>query len=195
MCEWFGAAPFEHPQPADASTLKELFPAYDAEFVSPVKPRVRGETYAQMVGRVRDAMRALIKRCDEEGRKSVVICSHAAVIIVLGRVLTGQHPEEMETEDFKAFTCGLSVYARGRANEKSDNGEYHVRMLGCCKDGSFTGMTGNRHNSHERTRLTTRQWAAGSAKRIATAASSAGAKNADGTLLFPHLLILCLHNQ
>ncbi|OAA74654.1 phosphoglycerate mutase family protein [Akanthomyces lecanii RCEF 1005] len=127
VCEWFGAAPFEHPQPADAAELRGLFPAYDADFVSPVKPRVHGETYAQLVARVRAAMQALIRRCDDEGRRSVVICSHAAVIIVLGRVLTGQHPDEMDTEDFKAFTCGLSVYARGRGAEgkntdgKSDN--------------------------------------------------------------------------
>lgn len=127
VCEWFGAAPFAHPQPADQATLKGLFPLYDDEFLSPVKPRVKGETYVQMVGRVRDAMRALIKRCDDEGRKAVVICSHAAVIIALGRVLTGQYPEEMETDDFKAFTCGLSVYARseGRGIDgKDDNGEW-----------------------------------------------------------------------
>ena len=129
VCEWFGAAPFEHPQPADAAELRGLFAAYDADFVSPVKPRVHGETYAQLVARVRAAMQALIRRCDDEGRRSVVICSHAAVIIVLGRVLTGQHPDEMDTEDFKAFTCGLSVYARGGGAEgnntdgKSDNGE------------------------------------------------------------------------
>lgn len=127
VCEWFGAAPFEHPQPADADELHDLFPAYDTGFVSPVRPRVRGETYEQLVARVRAAMQALIQRCDEEGRRSVVICSHAAVIIVLGRVLTGQYPDEMDTEDFKAFTCGLSVYARGGPNGttdgKSDNGE------------------------------------------------------------------------
>ncbi|OAA74148.1 phosphoglycerate mutase family protein [Cordyceps fumosorosea ARSEF 2679] len=128
VCEWFGAAPFTHPQPADAAELRGLFPAYDADFVSPVRPRERGETYEQLVERVREAMRALIRRCDEEGRRGVVICSHAATIIVLGRVLTGQYPEEMDTDDFKAFTCGLSMYARGPATEgssdgQSDNGE------------------------------------------------------------------------
>lgn len=128
VCEWFGAAPFTHPQPADAAELHGLFPAYDVDFASPVKPHVRGETYAQLVARVREAMRALIRRCDEEGRRSVVVCSHAAVIIVLGRVLTGQHPDDMDTDDFKAFTCGLSVYARGSAKSSNadgspDNGE------------------------------------------------------------------------
>lgn len=129
MCEWFGAAPFAHPQPAEAARLKELFPAYDAEFVSPVKPRVKGETYEGLVARVKAAMRELVKRCDEEGKKSVVICSHAAVIIVLGRVLTGEYPGQMEEDDFKAFTCGLSVYARGKeGKEKSDNGEFLTRL-------------------------------------------------------------------
>ncbi|XWW97645.1 hypothetical protein V2A60_005630 [Cordyceps javanica] len=125
VCEWFGAAPFTHPQPADAAELHGLFPAYDAEFVSPVRPRERGETYAQLVARVRAAMQALIRRCDEEGRRTVVICSHAAVIIVLGRVLTGQYPDEMDTEDFKAFTCGLSVYARAQ----EDKGSYSADKL------------------------------------------------------------------
>ncbi|KAM0665298.1 hypothetical protein ACQRIT_006154 [Beauveria bassiana] len=123
VCEWFGAAPFAHPRPANATELRSLFPAYDTEYVSPVQPRERGETYAQLVARVRAAMSALIRRCDEEGRRSVVVCSHAAVIIVLGRVLTGQYPDEMDTEDFKAFTCGLSVYARGGGVKESSDGE------------------------------------------------------------------------
>ncbi|KAM3426491.1 hypothetical protein MY4824_009943 [Beauveria thailandica] len=123
VCEWFGAAPFAHPQPADAAELSGLFPAYDTEYVSPVRPRERGETYAQLVARVRAAMSALIRRCDKEGRRSVVVCSHAAVIIVLGRVLTGQYPDEMDHEDFKAFTCGLSVYARGGGDKESSDGE------------------------------------------------------------------------
>ncbi|ATY60892.1 phosphoglycerate mutase family [Cordyceps militaris] len=142
VCEWFGAAPFTHPQPAEAEELHGLFPAYDVDFTSPVRPRVRGETYAQLVERVRAAMRALIKRCDDEGRRSVVVCSHAATIIVLGRVLTGQYPDEMDTEDFKAFTCGLSVYARGEAKGQSDGESDTVGNWTCEKNSDCSFLAG-----------------------------------------------------
>lgn len=57
-------------------------------------------------------MQSIIDRCDAEDRRAVVLCTHAAVVIMLGRILTGDFPETVDTDDFHAFTCGLSVYRR-----------------------------------------------------------------------------------
>ena len=123
--EWFGSAPFDHPRPATTDVLKSLFPAIDEEYVSAVTPSPRGETLAELQHRVAVALRAIIARCDADGTRAVLLCSHAAVVIVLGRILTGQMPETIDTEDFRAFTCGLSVYrreSRGEGEKGDDRG-------------------------------------------------------------------------
>lgn len=139
--EWFGSAPFDHPRPATTDVLKSLFPAVDEGYVSAVAPSPRGETLAQLQDRVAVALRAIIARCDADGTRAVVLCSHAAVVIVLGRILTGQMPETIEAEDFRAFTCGLSVYRRksdGESERGDDRGSpsavsgRSTQHLGCC---------------------------------------------------------------
>jgi transcription factor C subunit 7 len=71
-----------------------------------------GEGVDLLHDRVAATMEALIAECDREGVRAILLCTHAAVVIALGRVLTGNMPESIDTEDFKAFTCGLSVYRR-----------------------------------------------------------------------------------
>ncbi|KAL7937657.1 histidine phosphatase superfamily [Trichoderma chlorosporum] len=112
ICEWFGSAPFEHPGPASPSVLKSLFPTFDESYVSAQHPPKRGETLAQLQSRLTATMQSIIDRCDAEDRRAVVLCTHAAVVIMLGRILTGDFPEAVEVDDFRAFTCGLSVYRR-----------------------------------------------------------------------------------
>lgn len=112
LSEWYGSAPFEHPTSAPPQTLKTFFPAFDINYEPAVAPSRTGETIAQLHDRVALALDAIIKRCDELGVRAVLLCSHAATIIAIGRVLTGNMPENIETEDFRAFTCGLSVYTR-----------------------------------------------------------------------------------
>ncbi|RSM10279.1 hypothetical protein CEP52_003683 [Fusarium oligoseptatum] len=112
LCEFFGAAPFDHPVPASPERLKALFPAYDENYVSTLTPSRRGETIQDLYGRVAAAVQAIIDQCDREGKRAALICTHAAIIIAMGRVLSGNIPDSVETEDFQAFTCGLSVYRR-----------------------------------------------------------------------------------
>ena len=111
--EWFGSADFEHPAPASLGTLQPLFPGLlDPEYGPVVTPNPMGEGIHELHDRVAAAMEALIAQCDRDGVRAVLLCSHAAVVIALGRVLTGQMPDEIDTEDFKCFTCGLSRYRR-----------------------------------------------------------------------------------
>lgn len=126
LCEWFGSAPFEHPGPASPSVLKALFPAFDEAYVSAQHPPRKGETLAQLQARLTTTMQSIIDRCDAEDRRAVVLCTHAAVVIMLGRILTGRFPQSVEADDFRAFTCGLSVYRRRKGiqdDELRGNGD------------------------------------------------------------------------
>lgn len=118
ISEWFGAAPFEHPEPAQAEILKSMFPAYNTDYVSAQTPSRKGETLAQLYDRVAAGVRGIIEKSDAEGHRSVVLCSHAAVVIVLGRVLTGEVPASPDVDDFQAYTCGLSLYQRQQGSQQ-----------------------------------------------------------------------------
>ncbi|KAI0167930.1 histidine phosphatase superfamily [Pestalotiopsis sp. NC0098] len=111
--EWFGhATSWEHPAPAPLARLRELFPDVDEAYQSLVTPPRHGETLAQLHDRVAAAADRIVARCDREGHRAVVISTHAATIIALGRVLTGNMPDSVEVDDFAAYTCGLSRYRR-----------------------------------------------------------------------------------
>ncbi|KAI1413723.1 phosphoglycerate mutase-like protein [Hypoxylon sp. FL1857] len=107
LSEWYGRAHFEHPSSAPLNELQSLFPEIDADYASSPAPSRRGESLSQLHDRAAKVIASIIRRSDQEGHKAVLICTHAAVVIALGRVLTGQ----ME-RDFGAFTCGLSKYKR-----------------------------------------------------------------------------------
>jgi transcription factor C subunit 7 len=112
LSEWYGSADFDHPSPAAPETLKGFFPFYDETYESAVVPSTKGESIVQLHDRVAAGMSVVVERCDAAGTRAIILCTHAAVVIALGRVLTGIMPEDIEVEDFRAFTCGLSVYRR-----------------------------------------------------------------------------------
>lgn len=116
ISEWYGLAPWEHPTSAPLAELAPLFPQspLDSTYQSRVTPPRHGESIAQLHERVAAALAAIIEQSDAEGARAVVLNTHAAVMIALGRVLTGNMPASVEEEDFRAFTCGLSVYRRRR---------------------------------------------------------------------------------
>jgi len=53
-----------------------------------------------------------IEKADNEGWRAIIICTHAAAMIAIGRVLSGRMPKDVEEEDFKCFTASLSQYNR-----------------------------------------------------------------------------------
>ncbi|PKS10307.1 hypothetical protein jhhlp_002058 [Lomentospora prolificans] len=117
--EFYGEAHFDQPQPAPHSFLKTMFPVLDDSFESGVVPAKKGESIEGLYDRVRAAVEKIVERCDQEGIRSAILCSHAAVIIALGRVLTGNIPDKVEVQDFDTFTCGLSVFKRHTASPNS----------------------------------------------------------------------------
>lgn len=89
-----------------------MFPAYDVDYDTVKKASRKGETLTQLYERVAETVRGVVQRCDAEGHRAIVLCTHAAVVIALGRILTGQIPETPDVDDFGAYTCGLSTYRR-----------------------------------------------------------------------------------
>jgi transcription factor C subunit 7 len=49
----------------------------------------RGETMKGIHDRVEKALEMIIRRADEEGLDTIILCTHAATNIALGRALTG----------------------------------------------------------------------------------------------------------
>ncbi|KAK3494575.1 PGAM-domain-containing protein [Neurospora hispaniola] len=121
--EWYGSAPFEHPVPASLATLESHFPCLlDRDYQPAVVPTRMGESVDELHDRLAVTLERLIAECDRDGIRAVLLCSHAAPIIALGRVLTGNMPENIEVEDFRAFTCGLSVFRRRKGASSRANG-------------------------------------------------------------------------
>ncbi|KAK3401236.1 histidine phosphatase superfamily [Sordaria brevicollis] len=121
--EWYGSAPFEHPVPASLATLETHFPSLlDRDYQPAVVPTRMGESVDELHDRLAVTLERLIAECDRDGIRAVLLCSHAAPIIALGRVLTGNMPENIEVEDFRAFTCGLSVFRRRKGASSGANG-------------------------------------------------------------------------
>ncbi len=114
LSEWYGSAPFDHPTSAPPEKLRALFAWLDEDYTPAIEPPRRGESIGELHGRVAAAAQAIIDQCDRDGVRAVLLCTHAAVMIALGRVLTGALPQDPAAEDFGAFTCGLSVFRRRR---------------------------------------------------------------------------------
>ncbi|KAL1898001.1 C6 zinc cluster transcription factor-like protein [Sporothrix stenoceras] len=114
LVDWFGPLPFKHPQPLPAAELRDrFFPWIDAAYIPSVGgPSPEGESMAQLHARLAAVVGSIVRQCDAEGVRSVLLCTHAAPIIALGRVLTGQVPADVGAEDFGVFTCGLTTYRR-----------------------------------------------------------------------------------
>ncbi|KAB8238320.1 phosphoglycerate mutase family protein [Aspergillus alliaceus] len=129
--EWFGPTSFfDHPSPASPSTLKTHFPTIlasdpEANYNPHLFPSTRGETIAQLHDRLATALAGIIADVDaeisaleasqspsERTSKAILICSHAAPLIAIGRALTGNMPEDSGVEDFNVFTAGLSTFVR-----------------------------------------------------------------------------------
>ncbi|KAI1374567.1 phosphoglycerate mutase-like protein [Hypoxylon crocopeplum] len=127
LSEWYGLAHFEHPSSAPLNELQRFFPELDPSYTSSLAPSRHGESLSQLHDRVAKVIDSIIRRSDQEGHKAVLVSTHAAVVIALGRVLTGR----ME-KDFGAFTCGLSKYKR----QESNTGQFSISSGG--KTGSKT---------------------------------------------------------
>ncbi|KAK4545219.1 hypothetical protein LTR36_003398 [Oleoguttula mirabilis] len=112
--EFYGLARFDHPSPASIEVLNTHFPHLHAEKDPTIVPSTKGESISQLHDRLAYCLHHLIERADAdpEGPKSLLICTHAASMIAIGRALTGRMPEDEGEDDFNCFTCSFSKFAR-----------------------------------------------------------------------------------
>ena len=90
--------------------------------MSKIKPAPNGESIESLHDRVAYALNGIVESLDEDKAqpKAVLLSTHAAVIIAIGRVLTGNMPEDFTEEDFRCGTCCLSKYVRRRNGKNNE---------------------------------------------------------------------------
>lgn len=121
---------WDHPRPATSERLHALFPCIDEHWSSAIVPREKGESIEELHERIAYTMCELISLEDTEDAKhfcpderAILLCTHAASLIAIGRVLTGQNPVDPATEDFKAYTAGISKFVRRPSLREQPEGE------------------------------------------------------------------------
>ncbi|KAK5166641.1 C6 zinc cluster transcription factor-like protein [Saxophila tyrrhenica] len=143
--EFYGRAPFTHPHPAGLQELKKHFSQLRAEASPIIIPAHHGETIPQLHDRVAYCLHHLITRADQDpdGPKAMLLCTHAAAVIAIGRALTGRMPEEVGEEDFGCFTCGLSTFAcRGESKGEGVVGKWDAEKEDEVPDVEWRGGKG-----------------------------------------------------
>lgn len=149
--EWFGPTSyFTHPAPSPPSELASHFPTLfhpstsHAAYIPHVLPSRQGESIAELHDRLATAVAGIIadvdaeitqvessQRPEERTSKAILLVSHAAPLIAIGRALTGNMPEDSGEEDFNVFTAGLSKFVRrvgGRVSDGGDGGKDEGRL-------------------------------------------------------------------
>lgn len=112
--EWFGSAHFQQPIPATRAQLDSLFPNLDPSYVPIRSPNPKGEGVPELHDRIAYTLNGIVAALDADPSqpKALLICTHAAAMIAIGRVLTGKMPEDPDTPDFHCYTASLSRYTR-----------------------------------------------------------------------------------
>ncbi|KAF2143305.1 uncharacterized protein K452DRAFT_286135 [Aplosporella prunicola CBS 121167] len=120
--EFYGLARFDHPSPAPLEELHTHFPGkLDASYAPLLIPSNNGESIPDLHDRIAYTLHRMIEACDADpnGPKSLLICTHAASMIAIGRALTGRMPPDEGEEDFKCFTCALSRFERRTGDRRT----------------------------------------------------------------------------
>lgn len=123
--EFYGRARFDHPSPAPLSVLHTHFPDLDPDYTPIIIPSTNGETIEGLHNRIAYALHRIVAAVDADPKspRALLICTHAASMIAMGRVLTGRMPKDPSEDDFKCFTCSLSKFVRRRKENVAPNGE------------------------------------------------------------------------
>lgn len=120
--DWFGKALVEYPPPPDLQTLRRFFPKL-TEQSSYAIPRY-GEGLEEVHDRVAYVLARIIAdadvACTLDRPEAIIISTHAAVLITMGRALTGRVPEDRTEKDFDTYTCSVSTYKRKQQFSNQD---------------------------------------------------------------------------
>lgn len=117
--EYFGLARFKQPRAPTPEILSDHFgTVVDASYQSIIEPAEHGEAIDTMHNRFAYCIHEMISELDKDpnGPETVLLGTHAAGVLCLGRVLTGHMPTSCEEMEFGTGWAGLSRFER-RANE------------------------------------------------------------------------------
>jgi transcription factor C subunit 7 len=92
--EWHGLLHYpnspDHPVPLDVDKWSTFFPKVDfRRGETGINAEPRGETMQGIHDRVHKALDIIIRQADKDGLHTIILCTHAATNIALGRALTG----------------------------------------------------------------------------------------------------------
>lgn len=130
-----------HPEPAQLQLLVSLFPALELNYAPSCHPPATGESLAQLYARIAFALSYVIADADlASGNEeiAIAICTHAAPLIVIGRVLTGNMPANVDEQDFKTYTAGLTRFEK-RFSESLGANDRDMRIGEESPDVEWTG--------------------------------------------------------
>lgn len=117
LSEWF--APVwpetsgQHPSPRRAEHVQRHFAGVSTRWTPLLYPDPRGETVRDVHERVYECFRRIEARLDAWGIRRVLLVSHAASIIALGRMLLSDGDVGRATQPVRAGTASVSKYTRG----------------------------------------------------------------------------------
>lgn len=107
-----------HPQSLPAERLSEWFPLITTAHSSILYPSRRGESGIEIHKRAEDVLRLLLEKWDkQEGLETVILFTHAATNIAMGRALTGDREK-----DIRSATCSVGKYVRIEGKERDRDG-------------------------------------------------------------------------
>ena len=101
--------------PSTTADLQAVFPACSKEYKSICEPVLEGETVEQLHSRLARVLTKILTASpqDQEGKpEAILLCSHAANVVAIGRILTGKASSKVSKQDPAAFTCGVSKYVK-----------------------------------------------------------------------------------
>lgn len=83
-------------------------------------PSTNGESIPDLHDRIAYTLSHVVAALDADprGPRTLLICTHAASMIAIGRALTGRMPPDEGEEDFKCFTCALTRFDRRITKEE-----------------------------------------------------------------------------
>ncbi|MCJ1469027.1 hypothetical protein MMC07_007659 [Pseudocyphellaria aurata] len=91
-------------------------------------PSTAGESLRQLHDRCAYALTRIITLADAESGSepiAILLATHAASLIAIGRTLTGVMPADVNVEDFRPFTCGISKFVRRGDGEAAPKRREH----------------------------------------------------------------------
>jgi len=109
--EWFVEKDRPYPAPSNLEKLSSMFASVEKSYRPHRTPKDNGESLGSLKDRVTQTLEAIIEDCDQAEVKQILLCTHAAINVMSGKILTNTPNLEVRTG-----CCSSGVYKRGNNN-------------------------------------------------------------------------------